>query len=193
MDPRSGCRDPGRETRWRSTVATRDAGGMIAPQRRAVAVRSAPGSRRPRRRRRTCRRHAPAAGLAHHAVGVAVPHERMRRMVARHRSDPVRSSFRAADAAVPVVIPRGDLLWNAGRSRGRGRDLATRARDQPHRGASCQYLVRRVRLASVNGQPVALPDVVRETSYSAGGPGRRSAPNPDHRPGRAWRPMMTTT
>ena len=108
------------------TVATRDAVGMIAPQRRAVAVRSAPGSRRPRRRQRTCWRHAPAAGLAHHAVAVAVPHERIRRMVARHRCDPVRSSFRATDAAVPVIVPRGDCLGNAGRGRGRGRNLATR-------------------------------------------------------------------
>ena len=137
--------------------ATVDTVGMIAPQRRTVAVRFAPGSPHPRRRRRTCWRHAAGAGLAHHAVAVAVAHERIRRMVARYRSDPVRSSFRATDAAVPVVVPRGDLAGNAGCGGG-GRNLATRERDQLRRRASCQYLVQRVRLASVNGQPVALPD-----------------------------------
>ena len=120
------------------TVATRDAVGMIAPQRRTVAVRFAPGSPHPRRRRRTCWRHAAGAGLAHHAVAVAVAHERIRRMVARYRSDPVRSSFRATDAAVPVVVPRGDLAGNAGCGGG-GRNLATRERDQLRRRASCQY------------------------------------------------------
>ena len=56
-------------------MAPRDAVGMIAPQRRAVAVRSAPGSGRAGRCRRTCRGRAPTAGLTHHAVAVTVPHE----------------------------------------------------------------------------------------------------------------------
>ena len=61
---------------------------VITPQRRAVAVRPTPGSSRARRRRRTCR-GSPAPGLAHHAVAVAVPHERIRGMVARHRCDQI--------------------------------------------------------------------------------------------------------
>ena len=52
--------------------------GMIAPQRRAVAVRPASGPSRARRCRRTCRGRAPTAGLTHHAVTVAAPHERIR-------------------------------------------------------------------------------------------------------------------
>ena len=60
---------------------------MITPQRRAVAVRPTPGSSRARRRRRIYRGR-PAPGLAHHAVAVAVPHERIRGMVVRHRCDP---------------------------------------------------------------------------------------------------------
>ena len=69
------------------TVSPQDAVGMITPQRRAVAVRPTPGSSRARRRRRICRGR-PAPGLAHHAVAVAVPHERIRGMVVRHRCDP---------------------------------------------------------------------------------------------------------
>ena len=79
-------------------------------------------------------------------------------MVARHRRDIVRSSFRATDAAVPVVVPRGDHLGNAGRRRGRSRNHATRERDQLRRGATRQHLVQRVRLTLVDGQAVSLPD-----------------------------------
>ena len=70
---------------------------MIAPQRRAVAVRPAPGSGRARRCRRTCRGRATAAGLTHHAV--AVPHERICGMVACHRCDLVKVAGFALQAA----------------------------------------------------------------------------------------------
>ena len=78
-------------------------------------------------------------------------------MVARHRCDPVRSSLRATDAAVPVVVPRGDRLGSA--NHGRGRDLTTCERDQLRRGAARQHLVQRGRLAPVDGQTVVLPDI----------------------------------
>ena len=77
-------------------------------------------------------------------------------MVARHRRDPVRSSFRATDAAVPVVVPRGDRLGNADRRR--GRNLAACERDQLRGGAARQHLVQRVRLATVDGELVSLPN-----------------------------------
>ena len=53
--------------------------------------------------------------------------ERIRGMVARHRRDPVRASFRATDAAVPVVVPRGERLGNADRRRDRSRNPPQRA------------------------------------------------------------------
>ena len=123
-----------------------------------VNPRLDPGEERTWRLRRAGRGQASATGLAHHAVAVAVPHERVRGMVARHRCDPVRSSLRATDAAVPVVVPRGDRLGNAGHGRGRDRNLATRERDQLRRGAPRKHLVQRVRLATVDGELVSLPN-----------------------------------
>ena len=100
-------------------------------------MRPAPGSGRARRRRRTCRGRAPAAGFTHHAVAVAVTHERIRGMVARHRCDPVCSSLRATDAAVPVVVPHGDRLGNADRGAGRNRNRRWLL-DRERSTAACQ-------------------------------------------------------
>ena len=50
------------------------------------------------------------------------------------------------------------ILGNAGRRRGRGRDLAAREHDQLRRGATRQHLVQRIRLAPVDGECVSLPD-----------------------------------
>ena len=100
-----------------------------------------PAHRLPRTRGDGGSRGGGRHGLEADSTSVAVPHERIRGMVARHRRDPVRASFRATDAAVPVVVPRGDRLGKRGPTGVTvAGTLPTRERDQLRRGAARQLL-----------------------------------------------------
>ena len=131
---------------------------MIAPERRAVAVRPAggPGGRRPSRggsRRRTA-----TPGLADDAVSIPIPHERICGMIPGHRGDPVCSRLGAADAPVAVVVPLGNRLRSGGCGSRRCRHRTAREHDHLRRGAPRQHSIQRVGLTPVDGEPVLLPN-----------------------------------